>query len=393
MLRSAERILTSHVGSLSRPADLQRMVQAHETPEGKSDPAFGARLREAVDEVVRAQRSLGLDIVNDGEFGKLNFFQYLSGRLGGLAPGDAPLFPMTKERKEFPDYYARQWGGDADSAAAAADDAIRRVTVSLRNVACIAPLSYTGLPELQRDIENLKAALSRHNAPEGFYASLAPTFIETVCTNRNYGSTDDFLVGAADALRIEYQTIVSAGLLLQIDAPDLTDAYNWWDFPEFESYRSHVARRVEIINYALRGIPAERVRVHMCWGSWNGPHIADAPLAQVVDVLTCLNVGCISIEAATVRHAMDWRVWENFPLPESMILMPGVVSHHTDSVEPPELVAHALVQYGKILGRERVIAGTDCGMTRAADPTIARLKFQSMVEGARLASKALWGQS
>ena len=380
MKRSTERILTTHAGSLARPDDLRDLLVAKDEGRAHDAAALAARVRAAVAEVVGQQVAVGLDIVNDGEESKRNFTTYARERLGGveertLAPGERVLAMIYgRDAREFPQYFAG------------------RGNLAGREAVCRGPLTYVGHAALGADIANFEAALSGVSVTETFLPAVAPGTIEHWLRNAHYQTDEAYLAAIADAMKVEYDTIVGAGFLLQIDDPDLADG--WQIHPEMSvaDYRKFAALRIEALNHALRDIPAERVRFHVCWGSYHGPHKHDLPLRDLVDLVLAVRAQGYSIEASNPRHDHEWRVWQDVKLPDGKILIPGVVGHASDFVEHPELVAERLVRFARLVGRENVIAGTDCGLgPRVGHPKIAWAKFESLVEGARLATWQLWG--
>lgn len=379
MKRSTERILTTHAGSLARPPDLREMVLARSSGQPVDERALSRRLRSAVAEVVRQQVEVGLDSINDGEFSKVSFTSYARERLSGhepraARPGEVLSKIYGRDVLEFPEYFEG------------------RGNLGGREVVCTGPLKYIGYDAVQTDIQNFKAAIAGVEDREGFLPAVAPGTIEHWMENRYYRTDEEFLNAIADAMHEEYKAITDAGILLQIDDPDLADA--WQIHPEMSvpEYRKFAELRIEALNYALRDIPEESVRFHMCWGSYHGPHIYDIPLRDIVDIILKVKSAGYSIEASNPRHDHEWRVWEDVELPEGKALIPGVAGHASDFVEHPELIAERLLKYGRLVGRENVIAGTDCGLgTRVGHPKIAWAKFRAMSEGAQLASKQLWG--
>jgi 5-methyltetrahydropteroyltriglutamate--homocysteine methyltransferase len=339
--------------------------------------AFEPRVRAAVAEVVRKQVECGMDVINDGELSKINFTSYARERLGGVTrrkpePGQPSFKIWSRDEAEFPEYFAA-------------------INLGVEYAVCSGPLKYVGYDAVQTDIRNLSAALERVTVHEAFITAVAPGTIEHWLKNEYYTDEESYLAAIAEAMREEYKAIADAGFILQIDDPDLGDA--WQIHPEMDvpAYRRFAELRIDILNHALRGIPAERVRFHMCWGSYHGPHKYDIPLEQIVDLVLKVNAQCYSIEASNPRHEHEWRVWERVKLPDGKILMPGVVGHASDFVEHPGLVAERLDKYAQLVGRDNLIAGTDCGLgTRVGHPKIAWAKFAAMAEGARIASRKLW---
>ncbi|HEY1294174.1 MAG TPA: cobalamin-independent methionine synthase II family protein [Chloroflexota bacterium] len=387
MRRSTNRILVSHAGTLPRPDDLAELFQG-----GASRRAeFVARLPSAVEEVVRHQAEIGIDVVNDGELSKLNFSHYARERLGGLeqpatgsSQGSARNI-VARDARDYPEFHSRGGGR------------LRRAGTPLLQgsnvnptVVCTGPLQYVGSETTALDVANLKSALKGLDV-EGFLPAIAPGTIEHWLFNEYYKSDEEFLFAIADAMHQEYRAITDAGLNLQIDDPDLPDG--WQMFPEMsvDDYRRYATLRVEALNHALRDIPEEQIRLHVCWGSGHGPHQNDIPLEHIVDIILSVKAQVYSVEAANPRHDHEWRVWREVKLPEGKSLMPGVIGHATDIIEHPRLVADRLVRYAEIVGKQNVIAGTDCGVgSRVFNGEIAWGKFAAMVEGARIASRELW---
>jgi 5-methyltetrahydropteroyltriglutamate--homocysteine methyltransferase len=383
MKRSTERILTTHAGSLPRPEDLRDVLVAKDEGRPYDQATFATRLRSAVGAVVQQQIMSGLDIINDGELSKRSFSTYARERLSGYeqpqpTPDEPPSMISGRDMPEFADYFASRGGFGG-------------VSANARQVFCTGPLTYIGHAAVRADIEHFKAALAGVQVAEAFLPAIAPGTIEHWMRNRYYPSDEAYLYAIAEAMREEYQAIVAAGFLLQIDDPDLPDAWQIHSHMTVPEYRQFAELRIEALNHALRGIPPERVRLHVCWGSYHGPHKYDIPLKDIADLILKVNVGGYSIEASNPRHEHEWRVWEDVKLPEGKVLIPGVVGHATDFIEHPELVAERLVKYARLVGRENVIAGTDCGLGgRVGHPKIVWAKFQAMAEGARLATQQLW---
>jgi 5-methyltetrahydropteroyltriglutamate--homocysteine methyltransferase len=387
MRRSEKRILVSHAGTLPRPDDLAELFQAGSARRAE----FVERLPSAVKEVVRHQAEIGIDVVNDGELSKLNFSHYARERLGGLEQPSGGMSQVSRrnivarDARDYPEFHARGGGR-----------LLRAGTPVLQGgnvnptVVCTTPLTYVGAETTAQDVASFKAAL-RGLDVEGFLPAIAPGTIEHWLFNEYYKNDEEFLFAIADAMHEEYRAIIDAGLNLQIDDPDLPDG--WQMFPEMsiDDYRRYAALRVQALNHALRDIPEEQIRLHVCWGSGHGPHQNDIPLEHIVDIILSVKAQVYSVEAANPRHDHEWRVWREVKLPEGKSLMPGVVGHATDIVEHPRLVADRLVRYAEIVGRENVIAGTDCGVgSRVFNGEIAWGKFAAMVEGARIASQELW---
>jgi 5-methyltetrahydropteroyltriglutamate--homocysteine methyltransferase len=377
MKRSNDRILTSHAGSLPRPDGLHALLAAKHAGQTYDADAYAQQVRTAVAEVVRKQIECGIDVVNDGELSKINFTSYARERLDGVMqrkrePGQPSFKIWGRDETEFPEYFAS-------------------INLGVDYAVCSGPLKYIGHNAVQTDIANLQTALQGIATAEAFIPAVAPGTIEHWLRNEHYANDESYLAAIAEAMREEYKAIADAGFILQIDDPDLGDA--WQIHPELDvrAYRKFAELRIDVLNHALRGIPAERVRFHMCWGSYHGPHKYDIPLEQIVDLVLKVNAECYSIEASNPRHEHEWRVWEKLKLPDGKTLMPGVVGHASDFIEHPELVAERLLRYARLLGRENVIAGTDCGLgTRVGHPKIAWAKFEALREGANIASSQLW---
>jgi 5-methyltetrahydropteroyltriglutamate--homocysteine methyltransferase len=389
MKRSTGRILTTHAGSLPRPPGIREEVSATERG-GTPRSGYGelaARVRGAVADVVARQAACGIDSVNDGEIGKSNFTWYAVSRLGGLevrARTSGEMLPQSgisgRDREEFPGYFETTSGFSARLGPPP-------------EVACVAPLTYAGQAAVQGDIDGLRAALADVSVEEAFLSAVAPGTIEHWLRNDHYPSDEAHVYAIAEAIGEEYRAIVDAGFLLQVDDPDLFDAWQMYPAMTVAEYRRFAEVRVDALNHALRGIPPERVRLHVCWGSYHGPHKHDLALSEVVDLMLRVEAGAYSVEASNPRHDHEWRVWEDVALPDGKVLIPGVVGHASDFIEHPRLVADRLVRFGRLVGRERVIAGTDCGLGgRVGHDEIAWAKLAALAEGARLASEELWGR-
>jgi len=384
MKRSTERILVTHVGSLARPHDLMEMLIARNEGKTYDREALSTHTRKAVAEVVKKQIECGVDIVNDGELGKSNFSRYTRERLSGFVERAAradfkPTSIFGRDMIEFAGYFNR--GG--------------RTSIGHhgRVFYCVEPLKYIGLEEVKSDIDNLKAALQGKQVEEAFLPAIAPGTMEHWMKNEYYPTNEAYLFAIADAMHEEYKAIVDAGFILQIDDPDLADA--WQMFPQMSlaEYRKYQEMRIDALNQGLRDLPIDRVRFHMCWGSYHGPHKYDIPLKDIVDIILRVRAGAYSIEASNPCHEHEWRVWEEVKLPDGKLLIPGVIGHYSDFIEHPQAIADRLVRYAKLVGRENVIAGTDCGIgSRVGHPQVGWAKFQAMAEGARLATKQLWGR-
>jgi 5-methyltetrahydropteroyltriglutamate--homocysteine methyltransferase len=379
--RSVDRILTTHVGSLVRPPELL------ESPAGEQREAV---LRQSVADVVRHQADVGIDVPSDGEYGKSGWFLYLTERTSGFESREAeppPIGVMGRERAErFVEYYDEQ---------IAAGGVITPTAFSRRLVAT-GPIRYTdtGRALLQRDLLNFKAALANAGLDEGFLPLIAPASVFPSHGNEYYASEEEYLFGLADALHEEYQMVVDAGLILQVDDAILLNMHDSV-VAAGQDYRRWMKLRLDALNHALRGIAEDRVRYHLCWGSWHGPHTSDVPLRDIVDLVLTVNAGAYSIEAANPRHEHEWVVWQDVKLPAGKVLIPGMVTHHSATVEHPELVAQRIVRFASVVGRENLIAGSDCGFAqsqgiRRQHPSIMWAKLEALAEGARLASGRLF---
>ncbi|HUI79018.1 MAG TPA: cobalamin-independent methionine synthase II family protein [Bryobacteraceae bacterium] len=386
MKRSTSRILTTHCGSLPRPKDLLDLMKAKAGGQPYDEQAYASRVKSAVAEIVRQQTGAGVDIPTDGEQGKLGFFAYVSERLAGFEPRPNANFPrFTAETEAFPEYY-KQYMSQAMTGGSVSP---------IIPMVCTGPVSYRGLDAVRRDIENLKAALSGVAVEDVFMPSVAPS---GVGFNEYYPTEEAYFEAVGEAMRTEYHAIVDAGFVLQIDDPFLTEIFSRPSMSVAERGKS-AELWVEALNHALRGIPTDRVRFHTCYGINEGPRVHDAPLSDIVEVMLKINAGAYSFEAANARHEHEYHVWESVKLPDGKLLIPGVVTHASNIVEHPELIAERIGRYARLVGRENVIAGTDCGFSSQASynpeihPTVVWAKFQAMTEGARLATQQLWGSS
>ncbi len=395
MRRSTERILTTHVGSLIRPAPLLPLIRAKQTGQPYDQQAYAACLAASVKEIVEKQAAAGIDVPSDGEFGKsISWSQYALERLSGFerrpakeGGSGAGGFFRGADRSRFTAFYAELDAADGPPATAGA---------TAGEAVCVAPIRYTGQAEVQRDIDNFKAALKAAGVEEGFLPVAAPASVIPDRKNEYYKSDEEMLEAIANAMRTEYRAIVDSGLLLQLDDARAAVTYDRMVPPaSFEDYRTWLALQVEAINHAIEGIPRDRIRYHVCWGSWPGPHTSDVPLKDIVDLVLKVRAGAYLIEGANPRHEHEWRVWEKAKLPKDSVLVPGVISHATNVVEHPELVAERISRYAKLVGNEAVMAGTDCGFAqgpfhRRVHPSIMWAKLEALAEGARLASRALF---
>jgi 5-methyltetrahydropteroyltriglutamate--homocysteine methyltransferase len=387
MKRSTDRILTTHVGSLIRPQALQDIMRAKQGDQPYDQRVYETCLKESIADVVHHQAEVGVDVISDGEFGKaISWNQYVVERLSGfelraIPQGVRPGTPGN-DRTRFKEFYA-----ELD---------VREPMANARMVACIGPVKYIGQKIVQRDIDNFKAALEGAKVEEAFMPVVAPSSVLPDRKDEYYKGEEDWLAAVTEAMRTEYKMIVDAGFILQIDDARAATAFDRMVPPaSFEDYRRWLAKFVESLNHALEGIPEDRVRYHVCWGSWPGPHVSDVPLKDIVDLILKVRAGAYVIESANPRHEHEWQVWKNVNLPDGKVLIPGVISHATNVVEHPELIAERISRFANLVGRENVMAGTDCGFAqgtfyRRVHPTIMWAKFEALAEGARLASKQLW---
>ena len=387
MKRSTDRILSTHVGSLVRPPELQEFLRARQSGKPFDERAYDACLAAAVAEIVRRQAEAGIDVVSDGEFGKsISWSQYVLERLSGFErrpfkPG-ANTFQRGADREKFAEFYAEL-------------DARDGVSTTMDSV-CVGPITYTGQAELAQDIDNLKAALKTTKVAEAFLPVAAPASVIPDRKNEYYKSEEELIRAIGEAMRTEYRMIVDAGFLLQLDDARAATTYDRMVPPgSLSDYRKWVAMHVEVLNHAIEGIPLERIRYYVCWGSWLGPHTTDVPLKDIVDLILQVRVGAYVIEGANPRHEHEWKVWQDVKLPPGKVLIPGVISHATNVVEHPELIAQRIVRLARLIGRDNVIAGTDCGFAqgpfhRRVHPSIMWAKLEALAAGARLASKELW---
>ncbi len=379
------RILTTHCGSLARPAALLDLMKVKAAGELTDAAGYDARVRDAVAACVRQQTGCGIDIPSDGEQSKLGFFAYVRERLEGFEaqPGPRPR-EWKAEIDAFPEYYEEYFSRAM----------LGRTVVPIVPLVCTGPVRYRGETAIQHDIGNLKSALAGTAAADAFLPSVAPS---GVGRNRFYATEEEYLLAVADAMRSEYLAITGAGFLLQIDDPFLTDLYSYSSGTEAERQRA-AELHVESLNHALRGIPPERIRFHTCYGINEGPRVHDAPLAAVLPMMLKVHAGAYSFEAANARHEHEYHVWETIRLPEDKILIPGVVTHASNIVEHPELIAERILRFARLVGRERVIAGTDCGFSSQATylpevhPSVVWEKFRAMRDGAALAATQLFSQ-
>jgi 5-methyltetrahydropteroyltriglutamate--homocysteine methyltransferase len=387
MKRSTDRILCTHVGSLIRPPELVSYLRAIDSNNPYDENGYSDCLADSIARVVAEQSEVGIDIVSDGEFGKpASWSRYVMERLTGFEqrPGTGldlgEVVAHGRDREQFSAFYAEY-------------DKTQGFTGTKGNWACVGPISYTGHSLIQRDIRNLRAALDGTRVEEVFMPAVAPASVVPDGKNEFYGREDDFIFAVADALREEYRAIVDAGFLLQVDDAHLPFMYERMVPPStLKEYRAWARLRIDALNHALNGIPDDRVRYHICWGSWNAPHTADVPLKEIIDLVLRVHAGAYAIEAANPRHEHEWRIWETVRLPPGKVLIPGVISHATNVVEHPELVAERIMKFTGLVGAENVIAGTDCGFAQGpfvqrVHPTIMWAKLRAIVQGAQLVTR------
>ena len=406
MKRSTDRITTTHAGSLPRPSDLIALNRARAAGEKRDDGAYAECLSSAVAGVVAKQLSLGIDVPDDGEFGKpmaANYdygvwWNYAFARMDGFvraesvpesqhkksSVADLALTSVRNRRdwQKFSEFYQ-----DPESSGTLVGSAPRRAT---RRPVCTKPIRYVGHAAIEADIANMKKAMAAIGVEEGFICSVAPGSFARG-ENLYYKTEEEFVFASAEAMHDEYKAIVDAGLVLQLDDPSLPDNWDMIDpEPPLDEFKKFERVRIEALNHALRGLPEDRIRFHICWGSWHGPHTTDIPLQDIVDLVLTVNAGAYSVEAGNVRHEHEWRVWKEAKLPDGKLLIPGVVSHATNLVEHPQVVADRIVRFAEVVGRENVIAGTDCGLGGRIHPQVAWAKLAALADGARLATRELW---
>ncbi|HVL24597.1 MAG TPA: cobalamin-independent methionine synthase II family protein [Thermomicrobiales bacterium] len=403
MLTSKDRIQVSHVGSLPRP-DALREANAARLAAGGALDGFDQILADAVKDVVRRQKDAGITVPNDGEYGKAMsgkvdygaWWSYSFQRLGGLEIREGGLDVVPPQRSEpgnvrlsnFAD--RRDWNifhdayNDPTAGIALGDTAARAFPVQ------VGPVTYIGQEAVQSDIASMKVAMAANGFEEGFITAVSPGSAARI-GNEYYRTEEEFIFACADALREEYTAIIDAGLILQIDDPSIAENFDQIvPEPSIEDYRAFTQIRVDALNHALEGLPADRVRFHLCWGSWHGPHTTDIEFKHIVDLMLRINAGAYTFEAANARHEHEWKVWETVALPEGKLILPGVVGHATNVVEHPELVADRIERFARLVGRENVIASTDCGLGGRIHPQIAWAKLEALAQGAELATQRLW---
>jgi len=403
MRQSRDQILTSHAGSLPRPGVLIDANRARESGVTTDERRFRDQLRSSVAEVVHLQTQAGITVPGDGEFGKsmghkVNYrawWSYSFQRLGGLELGTTGLYDMPARRSGPGEVVLTSFADRRDRLkfGAAYADPDSGITTGPRPAlwpVCVSQLTYTGHAAIQSDIANFKAALQAARVEEGFMTSIAPGSASRIA-NRYYKTDEEFLWACADAMREEYKAIVDAGLVLQLDDPAIAEN---WDMvnpePSVADYKKFSMVRVEALNHAIRGLAEDRIRFHLCWGSWHGPHTTDVPMRDIVDVMLAVKCGAYSFEAANVRHEHEWKVWQDVKLPDGKLILPGIVSHATNVVEHPELVAERITRFANLVGKERVIASTDCGLGGRVHAQIAWAKLEALAQGAALATRQLW---
>jgi 5-methyltetrahydropteroyltriglutamate--homocysteine methyltransferase len=380
MKRSVDRFLTTHTGSLPRPADLIRMMFAREEGVPVDGPALAARIRSAVAEVVRKQADAGITVVNDGELSKPSYATYIKDRLNGFGGTSQSL--QYRDLVDFPEMAKRVFGDPGRA---------RRKTP-----ACTGPISVRDPAAAQTDVDNLKAALGTVAAEDVFMSAASPGVISLFFRDDHYGSHEAYLFAIADAMRHEYETVARAGFVLQLDCPDLAmGRHIQFAGLGLEEFRKMARLHLAALDHAVAGIPPEQLRLHLCWGNYEGPHHYDVPLADILDLVFAARPQGVSFEAANPRHAHEWKLFERVKLPRDKIIIPGVLDSTSNFIEHPELVAERIGRYARLVGRENVIAGTDCGFgtwvgQAAVDPDIVWAKLASLAEGARLASRELW---
>jgi 5-methyltetrahydropteroyltriglutamate--homocysteine methyltransferase len=411
MQRSTDRILVTHVGSLVRPMSIRHILWAREHGQSYDEVAYTKTLRSEVADVVKKQADVGVDVVSDGEYGKAGWIRYVSERLGGfvhreIRPNDHEQNPIyvIREAQKFPEFYAAytpiqyyDWlpPGQSTTSLKADPEAMRR---NLLVWECVAPIAYKGQAAISQDIDNFQSALKGVSVKGAFMPVAAPMSARGLWLNAYYKTDEEIVVALADALKEEYKAIVDAGFILQLDDAFLAHEYDRLrgEMSEREVHK-YVERCVDLTNYALTGIPENKVRYHVCWGSWNAPHTTDVPLRTISDLILKVRAQAYSLESANPRHEHEWMVWKDTKLPEGKILIPGIVTHSTNVVEHPELVAWRIKNFASVVGRENVVAGTDCGFAQSYNivrchPSVQWAKLESLAEGARLASKELWAK-
>lgn len=374
MKRSENRILTTHVGSLIRSKAALEASKKHNAQQ----------LAQEIEDVVAHQAKAGIDIVNDGEFGKSGWANYILERMSGFEPRPNKLYEavwLGRDRVRFAEFMKDQFP---------------RGAVGSPGHACVGEIVYNGYEDVRRNLADLKAAAAKVKVEDVFFTAVAPASVGYDAENEYYKSEEDYVFAIAKALREEYLEVIKAGVVLQVDDAVLANMFDHLTQESPKRYREWAELRVAALNKALEGIPQDRIRYHICFGSWHVPHVADAQLSDIVDLMLSVNAGAYSIEAANVRHEHEWHLWEKVKLPAGKILIPGIITHHTTTVEHPKLIAERIINFAKLIGKENLIAGTDCGFAQAeglqrVHPQVMWAKFESLAEGAKLASKELWG--
>jgi 5-methyltetrahydropteroyltriglutamate--homocysteine methyltransferase len=383
MKRSTDRILTTHTGSLPRPGPLVELLTAQEAGTRPDPTTFAAAVRAAVDDAVRKQAAAGVDVVNDGEQGKPGYATYIKDRVSGFG-GQSRVTTVWTEARDFPEYWARRTGNTRSAFA---------------RPACNGPIEWRDFPAVQRDIDTLRAAVQGVPVTETFMSAASPGVISIFLANEYYPSRERYLEAIARVMKAEYEAIYAAGFILQLDCPDLAMArHNRFPDLSLPDFRKIVALHLEVLDEATRAIPPDRMRLHLCWGNYEGPHHHDVPLRDIIDLVLRARPAGISFEGANPRHEHEWALWKEVQLPPGKVLIPGVIDSTTNFIEHPELVAQRIARYAEVVGRENVIAGTDCGFGTFADndsidPRIAWAKLTALGEGARRATEALWRRS
>jgi 5-methyltetrahydropteroyltriglutamate--homocysteine methyltransferase len=383
MKRSTERILTTHTGSLPRPDDLLPLIKAMEAGNTTNVAGFDTRVRSAVAEIVRKQVEAGVDVVNDGEAGKPSYATYVKDRLSGFgAEASTELLPGIADLNDYPEYGERFRS--------------QRAVADLKRPACDGPVAYRNRKDVDKELENLKAAVAQAKPTEAFMSAASPGVISIFLPNTYYKTHEAYLAALADAMKTEYNAIHQAGIILQVDCPDLAMGRHI-QFPDasLSEFRKNIERHVEALNHALSDIPPDRVRIHLCWGNYEGPHHRDVPLRDIIDIVFKARASGISYEASNPRHEHEWAVFKDVKLPEGKLLIPGVIDSTNNFIEHPELIAQRICNVANVVGRENVLAGSDCGFATVAgfsavDPKITWAKFHSLAEGAKIASRQLW---
>jgi 5-methyltetrahydropteroyltriglutamate--homocysteine methyltransferase len=384
MKRSVDRILTTHVGSIVRPPELLELA-SYRTGPPKDPELYRKRLQASIATVVRQQADAGIDIVNDGEYGKNSWANYVLERISGFEPSRKvlPVYWLGRDLERFPEVIEQEFP---------------TLRSGLPAYCCNAPIAYTKPQDIRHEIEYFKSALSQVKAEEGFMTVVAPASAIYNAYNEHYATEREYIFALAEALRQEYLEVYRAGLIVQVDDAVLANMYDHLVQQSPQDYRKWAELRIEALNHALRDIPEDRVRYHVCFGSWHVPHISDAPLEDIIDLILQVRAGAYSLEAANPRHEHEWRVWQKVKLPQDKILIPGVITHHIVTVEHPRVIADRIVRFAQLVGRENVIAGTDCGFAQVdviqrVHPKVMWAKFEALAEGARLATRELWGRS